>query len=208
MGEVEPSESLEALELFPQQPLLYLFAGLSHFQLQEFTQAMDFFTTGQKFVINNKALMMQFYSYIGDTHHELGDHAKSDENYIKALELDSVNSVVLNNYAYYLSERNDKLELADEMSKKATELDSANSSNLDTRAWVLYKLNRFEEAFEYIKQALEYDSSSAVLLEHYGDISYKLGQTETALEYWKKAQEKGEGSSFLEQKIREGKLYE
>jgi len=203
------TESLQALELFPQQPLPYLLAGLANFQLKKFESALIHFNTGKKFVVENKALQVQFLSSIGDTYHELNNNHLSDSCYNKALELDPENSMILNNFSYYLSERGEKLELADRMSKKAVSLDPVNSSNLDTRAWVLYKLGKYAEAKEVIKNALDIDKgNSAVLLEHFGDIMYKLGDEEKAKEYWLKAKEKGEGSSNLDKKVKEGKLYE
>jgi len=52
------------------------------------------------------------------------------------------------------------------------------------------------------------DKPGAVELEHYGDILYRLNRTAEALQWWKKAKDAGEGSEFLDSKIKEGKLYE
>jgi predicted negative regulator of RcsB-dependent stress response len=46
------------------------------------------------------------------------------------------------------------------------------------------------------------------VLEHIGDILYRLNRKEEAFEYWNKAKEKGEGSEFLNKKIKNQKLYE
>ena len=45
-------------------------------------------------------------------------------------------------------------------------------------------------------------------LEHYGDILYKLGDKNAALEQWEKAQKAGDYSDKLEQKLKDGVLYE
>jgi Tfp pilus assembly protein PilF len=95
------------------------------------------------------------------------------------------------------------------MSKKAVTLDPKNSSFQDTYGWVLYKLQRYDDAKTWVGKALEdKDSVSAEVMEHYGDILYKLGNSEQAVEYWKKAKAKGPGSVLLERKIAERKLYE
>jgi tetratricopeptide (TPR) repeat protein len=111
---------------------------------------------------------------------------------------------VLNNYAYYLSLRNENLDRAKEMAMKSVELDPYNSNNLDTYAWVLYKLEDYKNALEWIKKA--YNNSggaSGVVLEHYGDILIKLGKKDEALKYWKLAREKTDYSEYLDGKIKD-----
>ncbi|MCD4772061.1 MAG: tetratricopeptide repeat protein [Bacteroidales bacterium] len=202
-------ESARAIELFPQQPILYLFSGLGNYQLRNFEAAIKSFEFGVQFVIDNNALKAQFYSYIGDTYHELKNNKKSDEAYEKVLVIEPENSLVLNNYAYYLSLRNERLEKAEEMSKKSIELDKENSSNLDTYAWILYKLNKFEDAKTWIEKAIQNGGGeSAVVLEHFGDILYKLNNKEEAFKIWEEAKSKGQGSVFLDKKIKDKKLYE
>ncbi len=207
--EAMASEGEKAIQMFPDQALPYLISGLGNIQLKDFKKAEKYFKAGLNNSMNNVGLMAQFYSYLGDTYHELGAIQKSDEAYENAIKYDTENSTVLNNYSYYLALRGDKLESADLMSKKAVELDPENSSNMDTRAWVLYKLQRYPEAEVWIKKAYDIDGAqNPELVEHYGDILYKLGEKKKALKFWKKAKELGDGSNFLEKKIKEKKLFE
>jgi len=123
--------------------------------------------------------------------------------------LNPLNSIVLNNYAYYLSLRDENLEKAKQMAEKSVEVDPYNNNNLDTYAWVLYKLADYKNALEWIEKAYNNGGgSSGVVLEHYGDILFKLGKKEDALDYWKQAYEKKDFSEFLEKKIKDKKLYE
>lgn len=201
--------SSRALELFPQQPMLYLFAALSSFQLKDYEESIRLLELGLNFVVDNKFMLEQFYSYLGDAYNELHNHDESDRYYELVLEINPDNSVVLNNYAYYLSLRNENLEKAKTLAKKAVELDPDNSANLDTYGWVLYKSGEYQEAEIWIKKALEKDGEKDdTLLEHYGDVLYKLGKEKEAVNYWKKARENGKGSEYLNKKIDDGKLYE
>ena len=52
----------------------------------------------------------------------------------------------LNNYAYYLSLRNDRLEKAAQMSLRSNELAPGQPSFQDTYAWVLYQQGKYAEA--------------------------------------------------------------
>jgi len=195
-------DSEECIDYFPNYPLPYFFAGIGNFQIEDYVKAKAFLELGKEFVVNNNALLEQFYSTLGDTYNELENYDASYKAYEKVLKLNPDNAVVLNNYSYYLSLRNENLDRAKEMSEKSVELDPYNSNNLDTYAWVLYKLEDYKKALEWIKKAYNNSgNSSGVVLEHYGDILIKLGKKDEALKYWKLAREKTDYSEFLEGKI-------
>lgn len=203
------SDSEECIDYFPNYPLPYFFAGVSNFQLRDFVKAKAFLESGKDFVINNNALLEQFYSTLGDTYNELENYDASYSAYDKALRINPANSIVLNNYAYYLSLRNKDLEKAKEMSWKSLEFDPYNSSNLDTYAWVLYKLGDYNEALVWIEKAYNNGGqSSGAILEHYGDILYQLGRSDEAIEFWKRAKKTTGYSDLIDKKIKDKKLYE
>jgi len=203
-------DSRRVIELFPQQPLPYLFAAVASYNFADHEQMIKDLERGIKFVVRNDLLLAEFYNYLGDAYHQVGEDEKAFEAYESSLKIKPDNSIVLNNYAYYLSLKGQELEKARAMAKKATELDPENDSNQDTYGWVLYKLGEYEEALEWIGKAIEnHKTDNAEVLEHYGDVLYKLGRKDEAREYWKRAQKAGEGGSeFLEKKIKEGILYE
>jgi len=201
--------STEALTYFPIDPLFYYFNGMSNKWFKKNEAAISSLELGVEFVVDNEMLLLEFYSSLADLHHTAGNHKKSDEFYEKVLEIDSENLLVLNNYAYYLSVRKVKLEKAKKMSWKCNNLEEGNATYQDTYSWILYQLSNYEAAKEWIKKALlNGGNTSAVIVEHYGDILYKLGDKEGAFFQWKTAKDLGEGSKFLIQKIKEGRLYE
>jgi tetratricopeptide (TPR) repeat protein len=196
-------DSEKALELYPTQPLYYFFSGLANLQKQEYDLAIDRLSVGKELIIDNQKMLAEFYQKIGDAYHAKKEHQYSDEHYDKALEINPSNPTLLNNYSYYLSERGEQLEKAEKMAQKANRLVPQNANFLDTYAWVLFKQKKYAEAEEQLDEALQYGgSNSAVILEHYGDVNFFLGKKATAIEYWNKAQEKGEGSQYLEEKIK------
>jgi Tfp pilus assembly protein PilF len=197
------------VELFPEQPLPYLFSGIGMYQLKDYEKALRMLNTGSKLVVNNDYLEAQFFMYMGDTYHALKRADESDKAYEKSLALYDSNAYVLNNYSYYLSIRNQNLAKAETMAKKAVTLEPENPSFQDTYGWVLYKLGKYEDAKTWVNKSIESkEVPSGEVLEHYGDILYKLGDTGQALEYWKKAAQKGGASEFIDKKITEKKLYE
>ena len=203
------SESSRAIELFPLLPVPYLFKGVACLEKGKYEDAISSFNAGVKLISGNNILLVQFYTYLGDTYNRMKNYRLSDESYENALKLQPDNSYVLNNYAYYLSLRNENLEKAETMSSKSVKLDPTNAANMDTYGWVLYKLGRYSEAAEWVEKAVAATPSpDADLLEHLGDIYFKLGNTDKAMIHWQNAQKAGKGSEFLEKKVKERKLYE
>jgi len=203
------TDSEKTLEYFPSYPLPWFFAGVSYFQNKEFEKAVDRLNKGKDFVVNNNTLLEQFYSTLGDAYNELANYKASYDAFDKTLQLNPNNSIVLNNYAYYLSLRGENLAKAETMAKKAVELDAYNSNNLDTYAWVLFQLGKYEDALDWIKKAHQNGGSdSGVVNEHFGDILFKLGKKDEAKKYWDIAKTKSDYSDLLDKKIKTGEFYE
>jgi len=201
--------SREALEYFPSDPLFYYFNGVSNKWAKNYDSAISSLVVGAEFVVDNQNLLLEFYSSLADVYHTKNQHKLSDEYYEKVLELDSNNVLVLNNYAYYLSVREINLEKAKDMSFRCNELEPENGTYQDTYAWILYKLKQYKLAKEWLLKALlNGGDKSPVVVEHYGDTLYMLGEEKEALNQWKQAKSLGVASDFLNQKIKEGKLYE
>ncbi|MCH7535599.1 MAG: hypothetical protein IH948_07635, partial [Bacteroidetes bacterium] len=140
---------------------------------------------------------------------EIKNYEESDKAFEEALKIDSVNIQVLNNYSYYLSLREEKLEQAKEMSKKSNDLDTNNASFQDTYGWILYKMGEFDEAIVWLQKALDNGGDkNAVILEHLGDAQFKQGNKNLAIATWIKAKEAGKGSDLLEEKILKKDLVE
>jgi tetratricopeptide (TPR) repeat protein len=199
----------EAVELFPNEPTVYLLLGIAYLQEKNPVDAIVVLNQGKNMIIDNKALLGQFYANLGDAYYRSKQMEQSDEAYEEALKINPNDTYVLNNYAYYLSLRNVKLDKAEEMSKKSNEIERDNPSYNDTYGWILYGLGKYEEAKLWLEKAVANGAANnAVILEHLGDIEYKLNKSELALEYWIKAKKAGPGSDNLDRKINEKKLIE
>ena len=200
--------TLTAQRFYPEQPLFYLFNGVALIEMNKYKEAIKILEKG-RFMSADKKLTANFDTYIADIYHELGDKEKMYKQYDRVLRNDPENIYVLNNYAYFLSVDNIRLEEALKMSAITIEKEPKNVTYIDTYAWVLYKLGRYKEAKKWMEKVFSYDkNASGVNYEHYGDILYKLGDTKNAVQNWKKAKKLGETSEFIDQKIKDEKLYE
>lgn len=206
-GMLKTSE--EALTYFPIDPLFYYFNGVSNKWFKNYDIAISSLSTGIEFVIDNDMLFLEFYSSLADAYHATKQHNLSDSLYEKALEIDPKNVIVLNNYSYYLSLRKVNLDKAKEMSFKCNSIETENGTYQDTYAWIMYQRKEFKEAEKWIIKSLKNGSDkSAVVVEHYGDILYQLGEINEAIIQWKHAKTLGDGSKFLDKKIKDKTLYE
>lgn len=197
-----------ALRFYPEQPLFYLFNGAALIEMEKYEEAIKVLEKG-RFMSADKELTANFDTYIADIYHELGEKEKMYKQYDRVLKNDPENVYVLNNYAYFLSEDNIRLDEALKMSAITIKKEPKNPTYIDTYAWILYKLGRYKEAKEWIIEVFIYDSNAnAVNYEHYGDILYKLGDKKNAVQKWKKAKQLGGASKFIDQKIKDEKLYE
>ncbi len=129
-----------------------------------------------------------------------------DSVYSTALEIDSTNALVNNNYAYSLSERGIRLDEAEKMATLAIDKEPKNASYLDTMGWIYYKKGDYEKAKEYITKALKFDGGKPDVLEHMGDVEFKIGDKTKAKEYWEKALSMNKNNKELQQKIDKGAI--
>lgn len=206
IGDLEAlhADAEEAIELFPTQPTLYLFNGIGLSQLGRHQEAIEALITGRDLVVDDPGLTAQFWSSLGDAYNDAKEYSKSDEAFDRALKLDPDNPTTLNNFAYYLSLRNDRLEKAAEMSLRSNELAPGQPSFQDTYGWVLFQQGKYKEARTWVEKAIANGGNDGVILEHLGDILFQLGDREGALEQWRKAMERGGASDDIEKKVRTG----
>jgi tetratricopeptide (TPR) repeat protein len=198
-----------ALSLYPNQAWMNYLVGVAWLQKKDYNKAVSYIKNATSLEMEDKELLSQANSALGDCYHSLKDYKSSDEAYDKALSYNPDNVYTLNNYAYYLSLRGEQLDKAASMSKHANDLQPNNASFEDTYAWILFKQRDFAGAKVWIEKALADDKGNgAVKSEHYGDIMYYLGNVDAAVENWKKAKANGDQSPALDRKITERKYVE
>ncbi len=195
-----------ALEYFPNQAMLYYFAGTGYLIKKDYKKSIRALEQGRKYTIDPDLLTV-FYGQLGDAFNGLEDHEKSDRSYDKALENKHDNDHVLNNYSYFLSLRKKDLDKALEMSTKLVEGHPENPTYLDTHGWVLYTNGQFKESRKFLEKAASLEEDGTIV-EHYGDVLFQLGDIESAISQWEKARSLGGASENIDKKIADRKLYE
>ncbi|EHQ28338.1 tetratricopeptide repeat protein [Mucilaginibacter paludis] len=199
----------EALSIFPNQAWMNYLVGVAWLQKKNYNKALSYVSNVPSLETQDKTMLSQAYSAMGDCYHSMKDIKKSDEAYDKSIAYNPDNIYTLNNFAYYLSIRNEDLEKAAQMSKHSNDLQPNTASFEDTYAWILFKQKKYADAKVWIEKAIAHDKQkSAVQIEHYGDILFYLGDIDAAVQNWKKAKQGGSNNAVLDRKINEKKYIE
>lgn len=194
----------KAIDLFPNQPVLYALRAVACLQLEKYTEALDILNEGEAYLLENKPLRIQYSLYRAEANYKLDRVEAAFKAFDEVIKLDPENWLAMNNYAYYLSIRNENLEKAEQLSGKAVRANPENPTYLDTYAWVLFMRKDYTLAKFYMETAIKNGGDkNGVIVEHYGDILYMLGEVDKALEQWKKALEIGDASKFINEKIKQ-----
>ncbi len=171
-----------AVEYNTTNPIYYYYLGVGYFQKDDVQRAEPIIRKGLEHAKaddkSNIEIITSLYSMLGDICHQMGRDAECYEAYDSCLIYRYDEPMVLNNYAYYLSLQKKDLKRAEEMSRRSNELEPDNGTYLDTLAWVLYQLKRYDEAKEImdkVQQLLPADelNEDSDVLEHIKKINSK-----------------------------------
>jgi tetratricopeptide (TPR) repeat protein len=191
----------EAIKIFPSQVNFMTMKAIALWQQDKISEAIHLLEKTIPLSKDEPETTVQTYSFLGDLYHLENNSKKAFGYYEKVLAIDSANTGVLNNYAYYLSLTDKQLDKAYRMSEKTIAAEPNNATYLDTFGWILYKMGKFIEAKAIFRHAMIYGGmDSAVILDHYGDVLNALGEKETATVYWERSYKK-EPNPEVKQKL-------
>ena len=181
----------EALMLFPGQWHLLRIAGFAALQRYQNQKAREYLeealTILKEEAPEETLIQAEIWAALGLLYARLQDIAQSDSAYLQAITLYPDHAPALNNYAYSLAEREERLETALQYAQRAVALEPQNPSYLDTLGWILFKLGRTEEALVTLEQAMALNPSNVTILEHLGDVYLYLKQPQHARNVYEKA---------------------
>jgi tetratricopeptide (TPR) repeat protein len=200
-----------ALQLYPSSAIIYYLNGIGYVNKKEFAKGIESIATAIDFQPkDNKGLLAEMYGSLGDAYNSNREYTKADKNFEEALSFAPDNATILNNYAYYLSVRKERLADAEKFSARSLQIRPGEATFLDTYGWIFYQQGKYERAKELIQQAIDKNGNDAdaTLYEHLGDVYFKLNNLDKALQNWKLAKQKDPVNEQLDLKIKNKKLYE
>lgn len=196
-------DSRNAIRYFPEQPVVYLLNAVSNLQQGNYAAVFVALDSAEVNVTNNTQLLSQIYTYRAEAFYKQKNFEEAYKWFDKVVEIDPQNFMAMNNYAYYLSLRTIKLDVAERLSNLVVKNNPNNATYLDTYAWVLFKKKDYSLAKFYMESALSNSTEdNPVLVEHYGDILFFLDEKEGALKQWERSLKMGNKSKVLPTKIK------
>jgi tetratricopeptide (TPR) repeat protein len=192
----------KAVELNPEDATALSALGYTLSQLGDNDKAIFYI----KKALQNNSKDVSLLGTLGLIYDNEESWKECDSIYTLALQIDSLEPTINNNFAYSYSKRGVKLDEALRMVSLALEKEPDNASFLDTKGWVYFKMDNYEKAKEFIQKALDIGGDRSVILEHLGDILFKMGNKDEAIKTWKKALELDKNNSALKTKIEKGEI--
>ncbi len=188
---------LEAKEKFSKNADLLFIIGSLYRETGNLATALDYLNQSLHYTEDT----LQVFHLKATILEETGKYAQSDSLYNYMIDKNPNDPVALNNYAYSLAVRGEKLEMAKDLVNKALKIVPENPSYLDTKGWVLYKQKKYIEAEKYLQKALQVIGENAEILEHLGDVKMKMGKPKEARNYYQKALELDPENERLKEKV-------
>lgn len=173
------------------------YTSIIHSRNQKFELARE----GYLRLVDSYPDNLDFRFNLGAAYERLGEFEKAETEFEYVLERSPENALALNYLGYMYADRGIKLKDALKMIKKAVQLDPENGAFLDSYAWVLYKLERYDEALVQMRKAMEFEAEDAVLFDHQGDILAALNDVDQARQSWEKALELDPDNTEIKAKI-------
>ena len=174
-----------ALQYFDDRYMFHFFHGLAASMLKKYEEAIPAYQRTIECLKKSKEIdrdiELQTYVFLGEACNDQKLYRESDDAFEKALLIAPNNPLILNNYSYYLSLREERLDLAEKYIKRCIAMEPNSSTYLDTYGWVLYKLGRVDEAIVMIEKAMRNGGSdNPEIVGHLCELLTVAGRTEEA----------------------------
>ncbi|MCL5777595.1 tetratricopeptide repeat protein [Limibaculum sp. FT325] len=111
----------------------------------------------------------------------------AEPDFLRALELEPDQPLVLNYLGYSWIEMGRNFAEARAMIEKAVEQRPEDGYIVDSLGWVLYRLGEYQGAVEQLERAVEINPVDPVINDHYGDALWMIGRRTEARFQWKRA---------------------
>ena len=116
----------------------------------------------------------------------VGEWPKAEADFLRALELEPDQPLVLNYLGYSWVEQERNLDEAKTMIEKAVELRPDDGYIVDSLGWVAYRLGDFEEAVRQLELAVELVPGDPIINDHLGDAYWQVGRLNEARFQWRR----------------------
>lgn len=194
-------DSEEALDIFPNQAIFYIYMARANQGLSSFSEAEDLLKQASRMAGSNTLLKSQILGKRGELEAAQGNTNAAVAFFEQSLTLSTPHPESLAAYAEFLidTEPQKTIELIDPVIASPFK----NLHFIRIKAAALFNLANYTGSYELLSEGLKEFSSQTTgeILELNGDILFKLNLIDEAVDQWKKAKIAGGTSEKIDQKI-------
>lgn len=132
---------------------------------------------------------------------------QAEADFLKALELEPDQPLVLNYLGYSWVDQGINLERGQAMLRKAVDLRPEDGFIVDSLGWAYFRVGDYDRAVAYLERSIELEPGDPTINDHLGDAYWRVGREREARFQWQRAlslkPEQG-AIAGIEQKIQEG----
>lgn len=189
MGRGEAAiEILTALaRKFPQNITVQVALGDGYKRAEKWPDALRAYDAALALPVPDEGRMWSVYFSRGMAHERNGDFPKAAADMRKSLELSPDRPEVLNYLGYSYVDRGENLDEALDMIQRAVAARPDSGYIIDSLAWALYRMGRYDEALVHMEKASLLEPVDPVVTDHLGDVYWAAGRQMEARFQWRRA---------------------
>lgn len=123
----------------------------------------------------------------GTCYERIGEWDQAEKDLQTALKYQPSNPYILNYLGYSWADQGKNLEASLEMIRQATDILPQDGYIADSLGWVLFRLDKHEEAIKHLEKAVELLPYDSTINDHLGDAYWKVGRRQEAKFQWTRA---------------------
>ena len=147
----------QAIKINDKLPTLYTYRGITYFYMEEYTKAEKDFSKAIKLGTPE----IEAYLYRGSIYDKNSEFDKAIADMLEVIKMDPNNAIAYNILAYDMALIDQDINTALSYVEKSLQLSPSDAAIFDTKAFVYYKLGRYDEAMKIFNNLISngHDSS-------------------------------------------------
>jgi len=187
MDDEAVTELRQLVEANPQSLKANIALGDMLRRLERYDEAAPVYDVAIDMMASDDPRAWTLYYFRGIANERIGAWDQAEADFLKALDYQPDQPLVLNYLGYSWVELGLNYDRAKEMIEKAVELRPEDGFITDSLGWILYRMGDFKGAVPHLERAVELEPVDPTINDHFGDALWKVGRKMEARFQWKRA---------------------
>lgn len=183
-------------EIFPNQPEVFLYLGISYYRKHDFSNAIFTLDYGKELIVEDNILNSHFSRYLALSYFANNQTDFAYDSFTRMYNLNPDYYEGIDDYAYFLAKQNFNMDFAVQLSEKCINYMPDEPKFNYTRAVIMFKKQEFLVSKILMQKIYETYKNSAQFLNDFGNILYMNSEFDLALSMWKASYESNRGEAL------------